>query len=116
MRRTLVTIACWAVAVVTASAASAVTEIDGQNAGGAWYRIAVPDRWNGDLVIWNHGFSLSDPGPVTDLGPLEEIQLLEGYAVAASSYRLNGWALFKTLVVGDGFGVAGRFGLDRGVA
>jgi len=54
--------------------------------------------WNGDLVIWNHGFDLDPPGPVTHagLGPLVDVQLAEGYAVAASSYRLNGWALAST--------------------
>ena len=64
----------------------------------AFYRIVVPDAWNGDLVIWNHGFSLGDIGPVSemDLGPLADLQLSEGYAVAASSYRQRGWAVFKT--------------------
>jgi hypothetical protein len=33
---------------------------------------------------------------VTDLGPLAPLQLSEGYAVAASSYRQAGWALFKS--------------------
>jgi hypothetical protein len=56
----------------------------------------VPDSWNGQLVIWNHGITLAPPGPVTDLGPLASVQLAEGYAVAASSYRQTGWALFKS--------------------
>jgi pimeloyl-ACP methyl ester carboxylesterase len=86
----------WAVAVATAPSISRAREIEGQNAGGAYYRISVPDNWNGDLVIWNHGFSLSEPSPRPDLGPLVDVQLLEGYAVAASSFRLNGWALFKS--------------------
>ena len=72
------------------------TEITGTTSGGAHYKIVVPDVWNGDLVIWNHGFDLDPPGPVTDVGPLEEIQLLQGYAVAASSYSLSGWSLFQT--------------------
>jgi hypothetical protein len=81
-----------------AGAAVAQTEIEGQTAGGAFFRIAVPAGWEpaDGLVIWNHGFSLSPPGPVSDLGPLVDIQLSEGYAVAASSYRQAGWALFKT--------------------
>jgi hypothetical protein len=56
----------------------------------------VPAPWNGDLVLWNHGFSLSPVGPVDDLGPLADLQLAEGYAVAASSFQQSGWALFKT--------------------
>lgn len=76
--------------------AIAGSEITGSTDGGAYYKIVVPDPWNGDLVIWNHGFSLAPPAPVSDLGPLAELQLLEGYAVAASSYQQAGWALFKT--------------------
>ena len=79
-----------------ASSAHAVTEMTGNTDGGAFFRIVVPDAWNGDLVIWNHGFSLSPIGPVSDLGPLAALQLSEGYAVAASSYQQFGWALFKT--------------------
>ena len=74
------------------------TMVDGMTDGGAYYLIAVPPNWNGDLVIWNHGFTLDPPEPLTmeDLGPLADLQLTEGYAVAASSFRQSGWALFKT--------------------
>ena len=98
MHRYSLLILLWAVAFATALPVFSATEIGGQNAGGAYFSISVPDNWNGDLVIWNHGFSLSEPSPVSDLGPLSDVQLLEGYAVAASSFRLNGWALFKTNV------------------
>jgi len=81
---------------LSTTSAHAVTEMTGNTDGGAFFRIVVPDSWNGDLVIWNHGFSLSPIGPVSDLGPLAPLQLSEGYAVAASSYQQFGWALFKT--------------------
>ena len=83
---------------VAALPAAAQTVLEGTTAGGAFYRIAVPDGWEpGDgLVIWNHGFSLSPPDADVDLGPLVDIQLAQGWAVAASSYRLAGWAVFKT--------------------
>lgn len=64
---------------------------------GAFMRIVVPDNWNGELVIWAHGFSLSPLAEIPDLGPLAPLQLSEGYAVAASSYSQIGWALFRTL-------------------
>ncbi len=76
----------------------------GQVAGG-YYKVAVPaEEWNGDLVIWNHGysfapvapFSVTPENPLDGLGPLAALQLAEGYAVAASSYRQTGWALFKS--------------------
>jgi hypothetical protein len=74
------------------------TMVDGITDGGAYYLIAVPPIWNGDLVIWNHGLTLDPPGPLSmeDLGPLAPSQLAEGYAVAASSFQQSGWALFKT--------------------
>ena len=71
-------------------------EVEGQTPGGAYFKMVVPNSWNGDLVIWNHGFSLEDPSAVEDLGPLIDVNLEEGYAVAASSYRQAGWALFYT--------------------
>ncbi len=80
--------------------AGAQTELTGQTAGGAHYKIVVPDGWTpaDGLAIWNHGFSLNPIGPVEDddLGPLAVVQLSEGYAVAASSYSLTGWAVFET--------------------
>lgn len=80
-------------------AAHAQTELRGQTSGGAHFWIMVPDEWEpaDGLVIWNHGFDLSPIGPVDDLGPLAALQLSEGYAVAASSYSLTGWALFETV-------------------
>lgn len=76
----------------TASAQTVITESD----GGAFFTIVVPEAWNGDLVIWNHGFDLDMPAPMPDLGPLAAVQLAQGFAVAASSYRQIGWAVFKT--------------------
>ncbi len=92
--------AALALAVLLAAAApvAAQTQLTGTTAGGAHYTILVPDGWEPatGLVIWNHGFDLSPIGPVSDLGPLVDVQLAEGFAVAASSYRMPGWALFKS--------------------
>ena len=90
------TLALTVLALAVALQAAADTEVIGQTDGGAHYKIVMPDNWNGGLVIWNHGFSLSPIGPVTDMGLLVDLQLSEGYAVAASSYRQIGWALFKS--------------------
>lgn len=92
-----VSAACALLAALSWSAAAlAATTASGQTPGGAFYRIAVPDTWNGTLVLWNHGYSFSPPDDEVDLGPLADLQLAEGYAVAASSYRDSQWAVFKT--------------------
>jgi hypothetical protein len=79
------------------SIATADTIVEGATDGGALIKIQVPDVWNGGLVIYNHGFDLGAIVPSTPgLGPLATLMLSEGYAVAASSYQQNGWALYKT--------------------
>jgi len=70
--------------------------ITGTTPGGAYYRIAVPDSWHsGDtLILFQHGLTFAPPGPNPDLGPIADLQLSEGYALAATSYRQRAWALF----------------------
>ena len=99
MLRTLRTLALTLICLIAiVGTSNADTMLEGSTGGGAFFKIVVPDVWNGDLVIWNHGFSLSPIGPVSDLGPLVDVQLAEGYAVAASSYQQFGWAVFKTKI------------------
>jgi pimeloyl-ACP methyl ester carboxylesterase len=80
------------------SALAAQTTVTGSTGVGAFYRIDVPENWNGKLVIFNHGFELQPPLPDVFMGPepLPDLQLAEGFAVAASSFRLGGYAVFKT--------------------
>jgi len=59
----------------------------------------VPDGWRaGDgLVLVQHDYTFAEPAPRPSLGPLVELQLGQGYAVAATSYRERGWVLFKAV-------------------
>ena len=79
------------------SAASADTTITGEKLG-AFFRITVPDNWNGTLVIDNHGFDFAPPGPIPAPSPasLTPLMLAEGYAVAKSSYSNCCCTLFST--------------------
>jgi hypothetical protein len=74
---------------------AADTTITGEKKG-AFFTITVPDLWNGDLVISNHGHDFDAPGPNPGLGGLASLWLSEGFAVAASSYSQCCWALFNT--------------------
>jgi pimeloyl-ACP methyl ester carboxylesterase len=60
---------------------------------GAGYRIEVPADWNGDLVMWAHGFRGSGPELTVDNPPdgLRQHLVGHGYAWAASSYTANGY-------------------------
>ncbi len=56
---------------------------------GAGYRIEVPDNWNGDLVMWAHGFRGSGLELTVDNHPLRQFLVPAGYAWASSSYSRN---------------------------
>jgi hypothetical protein len=86
-----------ALALFGVSTAQAERVLTGTTASGAYYRIAVPDAWkSGDsLILFQHGLTFEPPGPNPDLGPIANLQISEGYAVAASSYSQRTWALFN---------------------
>lgn len=64
---------------------------------GAGYRIEVPDHWNGDLVLWAHGFTglnEAGDGPTPELSfsmPDRALTLAAGAAWATSTYRAPGY-------------------------
>ncbi len=79
--------------------------------GGAKYSIKLPTKWNGTLLLYSHGYRFAQPGP-PDFGPvstepqvsstdadgkgtdpLSQQLLAQGYALAGSSYKSNGWAV-----------------------
>lgn len=59
----------------------------------AVYRIEVPDNWNGDLVMWAHGFAGFGTEISVDSPPsaLRQQLIDQGYAWAASSFSENGY-------------------------
>ena len=72
--------------------------VTGSTGRGAHYEFAVPDNWNGQLVVYGHG--IVDPSapvavPTTQDGynRLRDALLARGFAVASSSYSENGYAL-----------------------
>ena len=56
---------------------------------GAGYRIEVPDNWNGDLVVWAHGYRGTGLELTVENHPLRDLLIAYGYAWAASSYSRN---------------------------
>jgi pimeloyl-ACP methyl ester carboxylesterase len=66
---------------------------DGAFGGQYAYRAEIPERWNGDLVMYAHGFKGTGPNLNADMIPARKWFVDNGYAWAASSYSANGWAV-----------------------
>ncbi len=58
---------------------------------GAGYRVEVPAEWNGDLVMWAHGYRGEGFELTVDNIPIRQHVLEQGYAWAASSYAQNSY-------------------------
>jgi len=83
------------------SAKAAPLDLSGE-INGAPYRIVVPETWNGTLLIFAHGYrdKADHPGEVdnrnADIAPsaaLEAPLLAQGFALAGTAYKDNGWAI-----------------------
>jgi pimeloyl-ACP methyl ester carboxylesterase len=78
---------------------------------GGLYRIEIPDNWNGDLVLFAHGFvpNTGPNGSNLRVGThrFREHLVKEGFAWATSSYRCNGYVpgqgLADTMLLSDLF-------------
>jgi pimeloyl-ACP methyl ester carboxylesterase len=62
---------------------------------GGLYRIEIPEKWNGELMLSSHGF-VSNAGPQgsrlrVGVPGIREHLIEHGFAWAASSYRCNGY-------------------------
>ncbi len=58
---------------------------------GAGYRIEVPKNWNGELVLYCHGYRGYGAELTVSNPRIREYLIKNGYAWAASSYRTNGY-------------------------
>ena len=68
----------------------------GQDANGAFYLTAIPQAWNGTLVVHSHGGpSLKQPSPSEPVSDLQRFAVMvqEGYAWTGSSYRHAGYGV-----------------------
>ena len=59
--------------------------------GGAGYRIEVPANWNGELVLYAHGFRGTGLELTITNPSIRQLLVTRGYAWAASSFSTNGY-------------------------
>ncbi len=64
--------------------------LSGEIAGAAWIA-QIPDDWNGDLVVYAHGYRGEGTDLTVDAPPAYQFLTASGYAWAASSYRRNSY-------------------------
>jgi pimeloyl-ACP methyl ester carboxylesterase len=79
---------------------------------GAKYQIRLPQKWNGTLLLFSHGYRPAASSP-PDFSPVQTdaqaapsdavatALLTKGYALAGSSYRTNGWAVADGVAAGE---------------
>ncbi len=69
-------------------------QVQGETGPGSLYELFLPAVWNGDLVIYSHGYVAPDePIALPDVDPLPDILTGFGYGVAYSSFSENGYAI-----------------------
>lgn len=81
------------------SAQNGISKIDTGSIKGAKYRILFPENWKGKLVMYAHGYEFmgasprqsQNPGFINNMKPFLE----RGFAVAASDYSMQGYALVE---------------------
>src|SRR5262249_30492559 len=78
---------------LTADVPGAV-HLEGSIGPGALYSLDKPENWNGDLVLSLHGYTTpGSPIALPNNGAIRDKLLAAGFAVAASSYSENGYAV-----------------------
>jgi pimeloyl-ACP methyl ester carboxylesterase len=65
---------------------------------GAKFRIDVPEKWNGGLVMYCHGYNPKPASYNDKANPMINVFLEQGYAVAQSGYAAGGWAIQEGVV------------------
>ncbi|MEX2263414.1 MAG: hypothetical protein WD696_15765 [Bryobacteraceae bacterium] len=85
-------------ALLMAATLAAQPKTETGDINGAKFRIDVPEKWNGVLVMYCHGYSpvpgnYDNPKP----NPLLNLLLDDGYAVAQSGYAAGGWAIQEAM-------------------
>lgn len=97
-RTTLKHLALVALLATCSPAYAAVLTVEGETGLGAKYLLAVPENWNGDLIVYAHGIIVDTSQPIAlptndNIEALREILLDNGYAIAYSSFSKNGFAV-----------------------
>lgn len=74
--------------------AGSAQHLEGEVGPGALYSLDRPADWNGDLVVYVHGYTNpASAVALPNIAPLKDGLLARGYGVAYSSFSENGYAV-----------------------
>lgn len=87
-----------AAGLVVSPAAAASGDYTGTLPDGTDWRAAVPENWNGTMLLYSHGYQPSfagerAPATVAPDPDTEQLLLAQGYALVGSTYEATGWAV-----------------------
>jgi pimeloyl-ACP methyl ester carboxylesterase len=97
---TITALAAGVPSVTAVFAPQSATHLTGTLASGATYVADVPANWNGELILYSHGYvNPGAPNPALDAPDnyLGNWWLAHGYALAGSSYATTGYAVSDAL-------------------
>jgi pimeloyl-ACP methyl ester carboxylesterase len=85
------------------AAAPVAATVDVGEIAGAPYRIDIPAGWQGDLLLYSHGYMPAGTPREggTERNSQDEWALAQGYAIARSEYSALGWAVAEAVVDGE---------------
>ena len=77
------------------TAVPGVREVVGEVGPGAQYALMVPQNWNGELVVYAHGYvqPFLEPSLTMEIAPFRDFLLSQGFAVAYSGWSETGYAV-----------------------
>lgn len=77
------------------SAVPGVQEVVGETGPGSTYALFRPEHWNGELVVYAHGYvqPFFEPTLPTEFDGVRDFLLTQGFAVAYSSWSETGYAV-----------------------
>jgi hypothetical protein len=78
-------------AALTDASGTALSDVRTGVRDGAPYRVEVPRAWNGDLVVYAHGYRGTGTTVYVDNPALRAHYVARGFAWAASGYQRNGY-------------------------
>jgi pimeloyl-ACP methyl ester carboxylesterase len=87
-----------AAAASTNTAAEPAIHVDIGTLDGAPYRVDMPQKWNGVLLVYYHGYSETPVAFTADKpSPMGTGFARAGFAVAQSGYSVTGWAIEQAI-------------------